>query len=116
MAWKKASLELNELHSSLAEVYPCDKRQMFGFQVYFLNDNMFTGVYEDCVTLRLSREDKAAVMEKHDEVVPFTPMGREMREYVLIPEAMLADREFTSEWFGRSYAYTSALPAKVKKK
>jgi len=94
---KKASEELNQLHASLVAPYPSEKRQMFGFQVYFVNGNMFTGIYEDRVTLRLGVDDKAAMLAKHDEIAPFTPMGREMREYVLIPEQLLADAAFVDE-------------------
>jgi len=115
MAWKKVSEELNRLHASIVSAYPCDRRQMFGFQVFFVNDNMFTGVYEDSVTLRLNPADREKIQEQYDEIVPFMPMGRTMKEYVLIPEHLLNDLEFCSEWFAKSFDYINALPPKVKK-
>jgi len=119
MAWKKATEELTALHANLVSPFICEKKKMFGFQVFFVNDNMFTGVYEDGIMMRLTLEDKKAILSAHDEVTPFTPMGREMKEYIFIPGNTLDDPLFLDEvksWTEKSYAFVSSLPPKVKKR
>jgi len=118
MAWKKATEELTALHAGLVAQFACEKRKMFGFQVFFVNDNMFTGVYEDGIIIRLPLEDKKAVLAENDEVTPFTPMGREMKEYIFVPGSLLDSPAFLDEvrgWVEKSYGFVSSLPPKVKK-
>ena len=115
MAWKKATEEINALHSSLVAPYPCQRRQMFGFQVFFINNNMFTGIYEDGMILRLPAAEQAQMMAANDEVTPFTPQGRRMNEYVFIPEPVMNNRLLITDWMQKSYAYTKTLPPKEKK-
>ncbi len=88
---------------------------MFGFQVFFANRNMFIGTYEDGITLRLSKEGQSDIMAQKDEIVPFSPMGQSMKEYVLVPEHFLSDKEFIRYWLDKSYEYVSKLPPKEKK-
>ncbi|MDO8686547.1 MAG: TfoX/Sxy family protein [Clostridiales bacterium] len=113
--WKKSSSELISLHAELASLYRCVNKPMFGFQVFFVNDNMFTGIYEDGITLRLTENDRAEIMAQSDEITPFTPLGRTMKEYVLVPEHLLSDKDFAQYWMDKSYAYVSSLPPKTKK-
>ncbi len=115
MAWKKPSQELAELHEKVMKPYFSEKRQMFGFQTFFVNGNMFTGIYEDGITLRFSQKDKEEILGKYDEIKPFIPLGRPMREYVLIPESFLSDSGFCDEWVKKSYDFAASLPAKKKK-
>ena len=115
MAWKKAAEELTKLHAELSAPYPGEKRKMFGCQVFFINDNMYTGVYEDGIIVRLSPEDREAILCERDEAAQFTPNGRAMREYIFLPGPLLDDAEFASKWMERAYRYTATLPPKVKK-
>lgn len=80
-----------------------------------MNDNMYTGMYENGMILRLPPEEQIRMMEANDEVVPFTPQGRRMKEYVWMPEPVMTLRNFVLEWIDASCRYTSALPPKVKK-
>ena len=118
MAWKKTPEELTVLHAELVKGFECEKRKMFGCQVFFVNGNMFTGVYEEGIMMHLSPADRDAVIGKHDEIVPFTPMGREMKGYVFVSGELLSDPVFLDEvkaWIGRSHAFVSSLPQKEKK-
>jgi TfoX/Sxy family transcriptional regulator of competence genes len=116
MAWEKASLEMGDVLSRLLVGFDCQKKQMFGSLVYFINDNMYTGVKGSVVFLRLSDQDRQAIVAECDEVQPFEPKPDFiMREYVEIPESKLFDAEFITRWLKRSYAYVSALPPKEKK-
>jgi len=118
MAWVKPTEEITALHEELVRPFVCDKRKMFGFQVFFVNDNMFTGVFEDGIMIRMSPEDKKAAIGGREGVAPFTPMGREMKEYIFIPGKMLDEPAFLDEvrgWVAKSYEFVSAMPPKVKK-
>lgn len=115
MAWEKPSLELAALHEQLVKPYPCVKKQMFGFPVFFVNNNMFTGVFEDGIFLRLSTEDKEEILRLYDEITPFTPLGRTMKEYVFVPEHLFGNTDFCGTWLEKSYTFVSSLPPKEKK-
>lgn len=116
MAWKKASPEMSELLADALGPFPAEKRQMFGFPAYFVNGNMFTGVFEDVIILRLAEPDREELRAAYDEAAPFEPMeGRPMREYLVVPESLYADREALHHWLQRSFSWASGLPPKVKK-
>lgn len=117
MAWPQASMELKEvLLKSLADL-PYEERFMFGCPAFFTHGNMFTGVWGDSATLRLKPEDRQALLRDHPRVKPFEPMaGRVMREYVVIPADMVADRAWFAGWLARSHAWASTLTPKQKKK
>lgn len=107
MDWEKADQNLVEYLATLVAGYACKKKMMFGASVYFVNDNMWTGVKGKIVFLRLS---------ENDEIRPFEPApGRMMKEYVEVPESKLTDDEFAHKWLDISYSYVKSLPPKVKK-
>jgi TfoX/Sxy family transcriptional regulator of competence genes len=121
MAWKKASPALIEMLEEAVRAYDCDRRFMFGSPTFFVNGNMFAGVFEDTVIIRLSESDRQAAYAGHDEVGPFTPMeGRPMKEYAAFAEGVTADKEVFGEWLGRSYRYAASLapkqPRRAKRK
>ena len=56
-------------------------------------------------------------MEAFDEASIFEPMaGRPMKEFVVLPEPVLSDREELVRWLARSYDWVKTWPPKVKKK
>jgi TfoX/Sxy family transcriptional regulator of competence genes len=121
MAWKKASQALIETLEEAVRAYGCDRRVMFGSPTFFVNNNMFAGVFEDTVILRLSEKDRLAAYSEYDEVRPFTPMaGRPMKEYAAFPESITSNKEVFGEWLGRSYRYAASLapkePRRAKKR
>jgi len=114
MEWKKASIEIVDLYERVIKNYICEKRQMFGFPVSFINNNMFAGVFEDGIFMRLNPADKEAILKEFDETSPFTPMGRTMKEYVFGPGSLFEIPDFCDKWLGKSYAFVSSLPPKEK--
>jgi TfoX/Sxy family transcriptional regulator of competence genes len=89
---------------------------MFGCPAYFVNNNMFTGAFQDSIFLRLSEEDRNKLSESYDEAEPFEPMqGRVMREYMVVPETIYNDSEEFYSWLKLSYDYASKIPSKKKK-
>lgn len=116
MAWKKAPPELVTLIDSALEGFQAHRRVMFGYPAYFVNRNMFAGLYEDSLIMRLSPQDKATLLSTFDEASQFEPMpGRPMKEYVALTESLYSDRSTTDEWLRRSYEYARSLPPKEPK-
>jgi len=117
MKFKKPAPELCVHLDETMESFNTQKRKMFGSPVYFVNRNMFCGVHQDAIFMRLSKEDREALLEEFDEAQIFEPMeGRKMKEYVAVPEAVYDDPETFNSWLRKSLDYVSLLPPKQKKK
>lgn len=118
MAWKKANRDLIDLLEKSLQDRKCDRRVMFGSPTFFVNNNMFAGVHEDTVIMRLSEADRNELISSNDEIGLFEPAkGRPMKEYAAVPESFCQDTVFFMKWLDRSYAYAASLPPKpVKKK
>lgn len=117
MAWKKVSPEVCRILEEAMAGYPAEKRKMFGSPTFFINNNMFAGAHEENLILRLSETDRGLIKAENDEVGPFEPMaGRPMKEYVALPEPLLADTEWLQGWLRRSFEFASGLPPKARKK
>ncbi len=89
---------------------------MFGYPAGFVNGNMFAGLHQENMVVRL---DDAAREElfAHDGAAPFEPMpGRPMTGYATLPVAMLQDPHATQHWLRRAFEHALAMPPKVKKK
>jgi TfoX/Sxy family transcriptional regulator of competence genes len=112
MPWKKANKELIQLLEKTVVKFPCDRRVMFGSPTFFVNNNMFAGVHEDTVIMRLSEADRQKIHSQYAEVKPFTPMGRPMKEYAALPENFVKNNPVFDEWLGRSFRFAQALPPK----
>ncbi|MCX9083619.1 MAG: TfoX/Sxy family protein [Candidatus Methanoperedens sp.] len=117
MAWKKPSEELGKFLDKKISSLDVQKKKMFGCPVYFANDNMLAGVFENDIFLRFSEQDREKIISENDEVMPFEPMkGRVMKEYLVLPDSLYNDPEKFQELLGSSYEYVLSLPPKQKKK
>jgi TfoX/Sxy family transcriptional regulator of competence genes len=115
MDWEKPSLELGRILEEAAEPFAViERRKMFGCPAYYVNGNMFAGVYGQQLFLRLPPEGRAELMAL--DAKPFEPLaGRPMKEYVSLPEAIVRDPEALDEWMRRSVEFVSSMPQKVPK-
>ena len=101
---------------SALDPFLCLKKRMFGYPAYFVNGNMFTGLHEDRVILRLSQQDREAILADGSKAVLFEPMpGRPMKEYVVLLKPVYQDPALFNEWLDRSFKYASLLPPKDKR-
>jgi TfoX/Sxy family transcriptional regulator of competence genes len=120
MKWEKMSQEAAERLASIVQPFACQKKPMFGHEVYWVNGNMFAGVFQSSIFFRLPAKDQAEFLGKFKDAKQFEPMaGRPMKDYVVVPESVLGDKGLVNEWMSRSYAFTASLPekkAKAKKK
>lgn len=115
MPWSKVPAETEAyLDRVMADIPGAEKRRMFGCPAYFINGNMLGGAFQDEVFLRLSIDD-GEVMLRDDAAHTFTPMpGRPMREYVVLPPALVADEAAFRGWAARAAAYAAGVPPKAK--
>ena len=91
------------------------RRPVFGQPAAFLEGNMFLGVFGDTVIVRLSEADRERAASELG-ARPFEPMpGRPMREYVVLPANVFADRAVAKSWVDRAVAFASRLPKKKPK-
>ena len=115
MEYKKAP---DAVKQAFADALPDDpiveRRLMFGYPSMYVNGNMVGGVHEDNIVVRLPHGPRAEALAL-DGPAPLLPMGRPMKEYVVLPKAMHADRDALSGWFARAIAYGATLPSKEAK-
>jgi len=117
MPWKKASAELINLLEESMVNFRCDRKMMFGSPTFFVNNNMFAGVHQDTIIMRLSEQDRQEIQSRYDEAAPFEPMaGHIMKEYVALPESLSGNNDMLQEWLNRSYEYALSLPPKEPKR
>jgi TfoX/Sxy family transcriptional regulator of competence genes len=88
-----------------------EKKQMFGYPSIFVNGNLTAGLFADGCMIRIPDAERAAA-----KVTPFEPMpGRPMKDYGLLPPAVVDDPAQLKVWIGKAIAWAEELPPKVKK-
>jgi TfoX/Sxy family transcriptional regulator of competence genes len=115
--WKKSSPELGKLLEGALVRFTCDQRKMFGSPVYMINRNMFAGVHQDNIFIRLSEADRKSILSKVAGAMQFEPLkGHIMKEYITVPETLYRDGDAFQQWLKRSASYAASLPPKASKK
>lgn len=117
MRWTKTPPEIVAAFDKAAPADPrVVRKPMFGYPALYLNGNMFAGTYQDKVVVRLSETGRARAM-KSAGAVPFEPMpGRAMKEYVVLPPAVVAKRSALAKWIEEACEHAGTLPAKAKRR
>jgi TfoX/Sxy family transcriptional regulator of competence genes len=115
MKWRKPSEELTRIFAEVTPGPPATPRKMFGFPAAFVNGNMFMGLHQEDMVLRLPEDARTELLKTSGARI-FEPMpGRPMREYVVVPPALLKDRGKLTAWARKALEYGSSLPPKSKK-
>ncbi|MGE0409199.1 MAG: TfoX/Sxy family protein [Amphiplicatus sp.] len=113
MAWRKSPPELVEKFlAALPRDSRIERRQMFGYPAVFVNGNMFAGLHQEDVLVRLPEDERAALLREGGRRWEPTP-GRAMAEYRLLPTD--PDHATLARWIGRAFAYAASLPARSRK-
>ena len=114
--WKPAPREAVAAFETATSGLPgAEPRKMFGYSCIFARGNMFAGLHEAGMVLRLSEEQRTEFLRLKG-AKQFEPMpGRVMREYVVVPKVLLDSPERLRAWVEKSLTYVSSLPAKPKK-
>ena len=93
-----------------------EPRKMFGYSAAFVNGNMFAGLHEVGLVMRLPEKERAKFLGL-DGARQFEPMpGRVMREYVVAPDALADEAGTVRGWLTKAFRYASSLPAKPARK
>ena len=92
-----------------------ETRKMFSYPAGFANGQMFASLFGDSFILRLPEAARAVFIQQHDSRL-FEPMpGRPMREYVVVPPALLQDGRQFDDWLAKAVTYAQSLPPKPAK-
>ena len=88
-----------------------ERRPMFGHPVGWVGGNMFVGLFADQLWVRVPPEQRGELGG-----VSFEPMpGRPMRDYTIVPPAVVADAAALRGLVGKALEFTATLPPKEKK-
>jgi TfoX/Sxy family transcriptional regulator of competence genes len=114
--WKKAP---ESLVLRFGQALPSDpaieRRSMFGYPCAFFHGHMFCGLFEDQFIVRLPDAERGAFLKQPGAKV-FEPMpGRPMKEYVLVPPAVVEREALLGGWLRQALDYVGGLPPRVKK-
>jgi TfoX/Sxy family transcriptional regulator of competence genes len=114
--WRKSPPELIARFSEIVPGDPLvERRQMFGYPCAFTRGNMFIGLHQENLVLRLPAAERAEFLSQKGARA-FEPMPeRAMKEYVVVPPELLADLERLEPWVRVAFRYAASLPPKTKK-
>jgi TfoX/Sxy family transcriptional regulator of competence genes len=118
MSWRKSPEWLIEAFRQLVpdDDPRVEPRQMFGYPCAFACDNMFIGLHQDSMLMRLPEGDRERFLEEYKTGI-FQPFpGRVMREYVVVPHDLVRHPEKLEPWICRSLEYAASVKPKAKKK
>ena len=118
MKWEKPSAEIISTFEKIVPVIAgVEKRKMFGLPCVFINSNMFMGVHQNNIVLRLPLGDREAFLKLEGAQVFEPQPGRIMKEYVVFPEWLFENNsvDILNDWIYKSFEYAASLPPKEKK-
>ena len=88
------------------------RKQMFGMPAGFVNGNMFMGVWDDGVLLRLD-DDTLSKVRGLPGVGSFAPMeGRPWKDYALVSAGRWGEAQELNVWVRKALEHTAKMPAK----
>lgn len=116
MAWRKSPPELVDAFDRALPADPrVERRKMFGYPCAFVGGNMFVGLHQESLIVRLPEDEREALIAA-GRAESFEPMpGRRMREYVALGPAILGEDRRLAEMVGAAFAHTARLPPKAAK-
>lgn len=116
MAWRKSpQVLIDTFNAVLPKDERAQSRKMFGYPCCFVNGNMFTGLHQENLIVRLPERQRERLL-RVDGAVVFEPMaGRPMSEYVTVPPTMLANKRQLRSWVKKAFDYGLTLPGTQRK-
>lgn len=96
------------LDSFLLDIPIVKSGKMYGHPAYYVGGKLFASLFMEGVCVKVPESLKIELL-KREEIVPFEPMGRKMREWILInrkkSEEYLKDRDI----FEKSIEFVASL-------
>jgi len=112
--WRKSPEQLIDLFATVVPGPPAVQRKMFGYPAGFINGNMFMGLFQDDMILRLPESLREEFLKKEGAKI-FEPMpGRPMREYVAVPPRVMENKKELASWVSRALEYGASLKPKSR--
>lgn len=114
--WRKAPPDLVErFEAAVAGIEGLETRKMFGYPAGFVGGHMVTGLHQESWIVRLPEDSRRERL--YEGWSTFEPMpGRPMREYVALPENVIADPDSARTWVERAADYGRAMSPKPPKR
>jgi TfoX/Sxy family transcriptional regulator of competence genes len=114
--WEKSPDALVQLFDRVLPEGPnVERRKMFGYPCAFVNGNMFAGLFAKQMFVRLPAEERQAMMVDQD-AKPLEPMpGRPMKDYIVVPPALLTRETALKALVARALGFAARLAPKTKK-
>ncbi|MGB9232988.1 MAG: TfoX/Sxy family protein [Terriglobales bacterium] len=110
------SQEKLELYEKVLRTNPKIERKGDANPYTSLNGNMFTLLHSSGVlAFRLPDQEREEFLKKFKTTL-FEAYGAVMKEYVVVPDALLKKTPELARWLGISYAYAQTLKPKATKK
>jgi len=82
--------------------------KMYGFPAYYVGGKLFASVFIEGVCVKIPELLKTELLQR-EEIVPFEPMGRKMREWILINRKKSEDYLKDKKIFEKSLEYVASL-------
>ena len=122
MKWHKSPDALVQAFDHcLPIVAGVQRKAMFGYPCAFLHGHLFCGLHQDGIIVRLPEARRNALLKKGASVFEATP-GQAMKDYVVAPAGLVADRKKLRSLLAEALANASSLvpqpekPKTVKRK
>jgi len=107
------NLKHKEVLDTFLLKYPIVKPgKMYGHPAYYIGGKLFASLYIKGVCVKVPESLKNELLKK-EEIIPFEPMGRKMREWILINRNKSEDYLNDKDIFESSIKYVASL-ANVK--
>jgi len=87
------------------------RKNMFGGVCHLLNGNMFCGVYQDFLILRLG-SDRAVTALQLPGVRTFDITGKPMKGWIMVAQEGFKSDDDLKQWLLQARKFASSLPAK----
>ena len=96
------------LDSFLLDIPFVKPGKMYGHPAYYIGGKLFASLFMEGVCIKVPEAEVKELL-KRDGIEPFTPMGRKMREWVLINRANSKDYLNDKDIFKKSIEYVASL-------
>jgi TfoX/Sxy family transcriptional regulator of competence genes len=113
---KAADTDKVALYDKLIATMPKLERKGAANPYTALNGNMFTLLYQSkALAIRLREEEREKFIKKYKASL-FEAYGAVMKEYVVVPDALLSNTKELQKYLAKSYEYAKTLKPKATKK
>jgi TfoX/Sxy family transcriptional regulator of competence genes len=116
MKWRKSPQALVDLFASVMPGPPAVQRKVFGYPAGFVNGNLFMGLFQDDLILRLPEDRRQELLAANKAKIFEAMPGRPMKEYVAVPNALACSKKELAGWVAQALEYGAALKPKSKTK